>query len=326
MRPPHSPDRIKQQQNGSRSSFAKPDNSSHYQSHSHQSQPHQSPYSSGLPAQSHNPPAPSTPMGGNNLAPILGRTSPVSEIKSLATRDDGNAPREQASTPVPIPHQSNRPLTPVPINRDGDSASLKRPREWEDQSSAPEPKKQDTSGPAAQQSPQHERKSESGRATPARESGVRDSLPPTPAPIPTPVPRAPSESPSHGNNNNGNNGNNHSSNSNHHSSSNSSNNNSVAPDTAAAEPEKADGPAVPATTSANASPPESVHSEQKPIVGELETPAAAAAASTAGETTEKPVTSTTSADAAGAAPENGNAERKVELDENYDDEEEEESF
>lgn len=245
-------------------------------------------------------------MGGNNLAPILGRTSPVSEIKSLATRDDGNAPREQASTPSAAPQQqANRPLTPVPINRDGDSASLKRPREWEDQSSAPEAKKQDTSGPAAQDPSQNERRPDQVGETPARDTTMRESHPPTPAPNPAPAARAPSESPSQGNSNSSsNNGNNN--NQNHHASSNSNGSNGAAPE-APAEAESANGPPAQATTSTNGSTPQSVRSEQKaPVEPEDETPATA------------PETEKTSS-ASSVAPET--AERKVDLDENYDDEE-----
>lgn len=183
MRPPQSPDRSKLQ-NGARGiNSSKMDPSPQmppYQPPQQQQQhnPYVSHHTQGPPIAPINPgpnQAGPPPVPGSNLAPMLGRTSPVSEIKPLASRDDDNAPREQPSTPGqnqqqqqqhhhhhhhhhnhsqqqqqqhPSQHQhgnKSRSLTPVP--KESDASSLKRPREWDESNAAPDPKKQELSEP-----------------------------------------------------------------------------------------------------------------------------------------------------------------------------------
>ncbi|CCG83095.1 protein of unknown function [Taphrina deformans PYCC 5710] len=168
MRPPQSPDRSKYQNGGSKNNWSKPDQSlapqiPPYQSqnqnqHQHNPYPsHHAPPPPSIPAINQNHGTPSGPVPGANLAPMLGRTSPVTEIKPLASRDDLNAPREQPPTPAPLHHQQHngrhsRPITPAPSSRDSEPSTLKRPREHDESSVAPEAKKQELSSAK----PQHD--------------------------------------------------------------------------------------------------------------------------------------------------------------------------
>lgn len=90
------------------------------------------------------PPAPA-PMEGANLAPILGRTTPVTEIEPLASRDDAGAPREQAPK---FSHQATsigRLVTPQNNSQESsETVSLKRACEWDSDPHPPEAKKQET--------------------------------------------------------------------------------------------------------------------------------------------------------------------------------------
>lgn len=155
MRPPHSPDRSKIQ-NGGRAQFAKSESHNqtpsyqgplHGQQNSYQPQVQGSSVHGLMNQASQNHGTPSS--GSHNLAPILGRTSPVSEIRPLALRDERDAPKEQAPTRVgstqPTP-RANSPVAP----KEADQNNLKRPREWDDQSPAPEPKKQEMSTSATE--------------------------------------------------------------------------------------------------------------------------------------------------------------------------------
>lgn len=165
MRPPHSPDRSKLQ-NGhghSRNGTQKVDAPAPlppYQQTQHHA--HQSPYPPSHPtgpsiASLNHGGDSSAPSGGASLAPMLGRTSPVSEIRSLQSRDDGTALREQPPTPAPSQQnqqnggRSHEPVVPRAEPREQDANTLKRPREWDDHSSAPEPKKQEMSESSSRQ-------------------------------------------------------------------------------------------------------------------------------------------------------------------------------
>lgn len=165
MRPPQSPDRSKIHNGGgsNRPSIAKGEQTSHYSPHQGQNQSHpqhQAQHQTNYPPQpnpmgTHGGPmnqhsshaqAPSTPSAGASLAPMLGRTSPVSEIKPFASRDDANAPREQpSSTTTPSSNHNRHPSPTLSAKDNNEAVTLKRPREWEDGSSAPDAKKQELS-------------------------------------------------------------------------------------------------------------------------------------------------------------------------------------
>lgn len=169
MRPPQSPDRSKLT-NGSRGPFSKQEGNPqgahhhqvpvvHHQTQNPPPQPYQ-PQHNQLPSMGQAPPATLAPVEGGSLAPILGRTSPVTEIKPLASRDDENVPREQPPMPTHQPshqlnHQPSQPPVhqPAPVDRmlspqvtrdSAETVSLKRSREWENEPQPPEAKKQET--------------------------------------------------------------------------------------------------------------------------------------------------------------------------------------
>lgn len=85
---------------------------------------------------------PTTSLGGNSLAPMLGRTSPITELKSIG---DSHIPKPQLS-PVQTPqqlqhHEPRSPHQESPSKDDG--ASLKRPRDLEDSKDGPDAKRKE---------------------------------------------------------------------------------------------------------------------------------------------------------------------------------------